>query len=51
MTPNYMFINTSVQNRNELSMKASILDLALSFINGVASVGQVTEPDDKQPAK
>lgn len=39
MTPSYVFINTSGQNRNVLSMKASILDLALSFINGVASVG------------
>lgn len=39
MTPNYMFINTSGQNRNVLSMKASILDLALSFFNGVPSVG------------
>lgn len=39
MTPSYVLINTRDQNRNVLSMKASILDLALSFIYGVASVG------------
>lgn len=39
MTPSYVLINTRDQNRNVLSMKASILDLALYFIYGVASVG------------